>query len=407
MSMLFNFRFYQLPLTALIEVLLMFQRFYHTAQQLVDKAIIDTPVYLFSRDVLTSQIKQFQKLFNTRIVYSVKSNPSANILKILIEQGVTHFDVASLEELYSILQLETENRTDNRKLRLCYMNPVKSPKAIAEAYRLGVRVFSLDSLEELEKIKCATNNATDLSLHVRVATSNKTSAFNLSQKFGVCLTEASLLIEETRKVAQEFGICFHVGSQCMNEEEYSEAIEKIYHYFSFSEIKLDVLDIGGGFPLDYNNYKPKPLETYATAINQSLQKFKEDFPETEVWCEPGRVLVGSCEALLVQVEAVKNKFIYINDGTYGGLFDAGTPKFIFPTKVIRRQQASNTSLDTEVTDFSLFGPTCDCLDFMPGPFKLPINIKQGDYILFYNMGAYSKTLRSKFNGFGAFTEVEI
>lgn len=376
-----------------------------SVQTLINKDSFYTPTYIFNKDILIKNIKDFQDLINAEILYSVKSNPEEKIIKILYENGVRKFDIASLNELELLKSLCEKYSFE--KVDFYFMHPVKSRKAINEAYKLGVRVFSLDSKEELYKILEETNYAKDLSLHLRVSTTSKTSAFNLSNKFGISLQESETLIKEIKQHAQEFGICFHVGSQCMNPSEYVLAIDGLKHYLNFINVTIDVLDIGGGYPLTYHNYKPLPLNVYAQNINYALAGFLRSFPNCKVWSEPGRVLVGESQSLLTRVELVKGKSVYINDGTYGGLFDAGYPNFVYGTTVLRSSSNSNIALDIMEDDYQLFGPTCDSLDIMKGPFKLPKNITEGDYILFHNLGAYSKSLRTNFNGFNNFSEIDL
>lgn len=366
------------------------------------------PIYVNDSQILRDAITSFQESFAGEIVYSVKSNPSELVLKTLLTKGVKYYDVASLDEVYLLHNLIQDNDL-YKDITLCYMHPIKPIEAIKEAYNLGVRVFSLDSLDELQKILKATDNATDLSLHVRLRTTNTTSAFNLSKKFGICLYDAEPLLKATQKVAKQFGICFHVGSQCMNPAEYILIIESLRHYLLFNNIYIDVLDIGGGFPLTYENFKPLELLYYLTSINANIKYFKQYFRNCQIWSEPGRVLVGEHTTLITRVELVRNNTIYLNDGTYGGLFDAGIPNFIFNTEVYRTpkgEELHGKLIETK-TDYCLYGPTCDSLDVMQGPYQLPENIKIGDYIKFYNLGAYSTSLRTNFNGFGDYIQIDI
>jgi len=161
-----------------------------------------------------------------------------------------------------------------------------------------------------------------------------------------------------------------------------------------SGVIIDILDVGGGFPSIYPDMTPPPLADFVSTI---VARFEEmPVSETcELWCEPGRALVAEAASLVVKVEMRKNNTLYINDGTYGGLFDAGHPGFIFPVNPICRDSSGNSA----VNKFSFFGPTCDSLDFMPGPFVLPADIDEGDYIEIGNLGAYSMQLRTEFNGF--------
>ena len=156
----------------------------------------------------------------------------------------------------------------------------------------------------------------------------------------------------------------------------------------------DFINIGGGFPSIYPDLNPEPLINYINEIKKSLNDLKlQKLPK--IICEPGRAIVAESGSTIVKVILRKKQNLYINDGTYGSLFDAGVPNFVLPAKMITNRRAHSKKL----TSFSFYGPTCDSLDFMKGPFLLPNNIKEGDYIELGQLGAYALTFRTKFNGF--------
>ena len=330
--------------------------------------------------------------FVSRVLYSVKGNPASDVLKCLFDSGIRNFDVASIEEV-RLLDNLFGNRITNY-----YMHPVKARESIKEAYfDFGVRDFSLDSFEELYKILEATNNADDLGLHVRLAIPNAYSVIDLTGKFGILPSESIELLKEVKSVAKKTGICFHVGSQCMEASQYRSALDIVYDILAESQVEIDVLDIGGGFPSCYPGMMPANMSTYFDEIFDAISAM--ELPShCEIWCEPGRALVAESGSLVVRVEGRKQNMLYINDGTYGGLFDAGSLNFIYPTKAIR---FGSESLDSQMEPFGFYGPTCDSLDVMKGPFYLPKDIKEGDYIEIGQMGSYSKALRTDFNGFGS------
>lgn len=328
--------------------------------------------------------------FVSRVLYSVKSNPCEEVVKCLFASGVRNYDVASLEEVKLVEKLF------GNAVKMYYMHPVKPRESIKAAYfDFGIRDFSLDSFEELDKILESTNNAKDLSLHIRLAVPNAHSAIDLTGKFGILPSESIELLKEVRKAAKKVGICFHVGSQCMEASQYRGALDIVYDILEESKVKIDVLDIGGGFPSCYPGMMPANMSTYFDEIFDSISGM--NLPKNcEIWCEPGRALVAESLSLVVRVEGRKQNMLYINDGTYGGLFDAGTLNFIYPTKAIRFGE----ELESKMEPFGFYGPTCDSLDVMKGPFYLPKDIKEGDYIEIGQLGAYSRALRTGFNGFG-------
>jgi ornithine decarboxylase len=374
----------------------------------VEKQVFDLkpsiPVYFIRPNSIKRAASFFLENFQTAkhasdILYSVKSNPDTTVLKNLFASGIKNFDVASMAEVKLIDGLF------GGQVKMYFMHPIKSREAIFDAYFVhGIRDFSLDSFDELKKILEVTNNARDLGLHVRLSIPNSHAALDLSGKFGIRPSEASGLLRKVRSAAKRLGICFHVGSQCMDPIEYRNAITIAKEVVESAKVKLDVLDIGGGFPSSYPGMTPPNLQSYFDEIFDSINQFGLD-KNCRIWCEPGRALVAESGSLLVRVEGRKNNMLYLNDGTYGGLFDAGVPGFIYPTKSIRIKNKDPLSLIQ--SPFGFYGPTCDSLDTMKGPFYLPENIAEGDYIEIGQLGAYSRSIRTEFNGFNKNLQIEV
>ena len=369
----------------------------------VDKYNPDIPVYCFRPELVKNSVNFFKDNFNfanhkSRILYSVKSNPDDNLLKLINNLGINDFDVASINEIKLI------NKTLGGSVKLYFMHPVKSYESISLSYnKYNIKDFSLDTHDELYKILQATNYAKDLNLHIRLAIPCSNSAIELSTKFGILPSQAIDLIKDVAKYSRKTGICFHVGSQCMDPIEYRKAIMIAGDLIEKNKLKIDIFDIGGGFPAKYTSMNPPSIKKYFNEIKDSLKSVNIN-NECEIWCEPGRSLVAESSSLLVRVEARKDNILYINDGTYGGLFDAGSLEFSFPVRGLRSKNLQE-KLDHNMQDFSFYGPTCDSIDFMKGPFYLPKNIKTGDYIEIFQLGSYSKSMRSNFNGFNDFKEI--
>tara|TARA_B110000438_G_C15514916_1_gene521562 strand:- start:85 stop:711 length:627 start_codon:yes stop_codon:yes gene_type:complete len=180
----------------------------------------------------------------------------------------------------------------------------------------------------------------------------------------------------------------------MHKISFSKAILEVGNIIKKTKIIPDIINVGGGFPSVYPDLRPEPLTNYIEEIKLSLQKLKLPIMP-ELICEPGRAIVAESGSTIVKVILRKKQKLYINDGTYGTLFDAGVPNFVFPSKMISNGRIQSKKL----TAFSFFGPTCDSLDYMKGPFLLPNNIKEGDYIELGQLGAYGLTFRTQFNGF--------
>jgi len=351
------------------------------------------PVTLLRPHAARRAARFFVDNFPGRSLYAVKANPSPSLLQILWEEGVTHFDVASIGEV----RLVHETLPD---AVLCFMHPVKAEEAIAEAYfEHGVRTFSLDTLDELEKIVQATSTdgvaATDLNLLVRLQVNNEHAKLSLGAKFGAQADEVKALLFAARQASDALGICFHVGSQAMSPAAYAEAMGRVRDAIVEAAVTVDIVDVGGGFPSTYPGMEPPPLESYFEMIHLAFEALPISY-SAELWCEPGRALCAEYASLLVRVEKRRGSELYINDGAYGALFDAAHIGWRYPVQLIR-EGGSNT----RPMDFSFYGPTCDDLDHMTGPFQLPGDVAAGDYIEVGMLGAYGCAMRTAFNGFGA------
>ena len=363
-------------------------RKFKSVNELVNTLKPDYPVYCIRPNEIKKSVNFFRENFPGKILYAVKTNPHEKIIKQIISSGIKNFDVASLKEIKLIKKINSE-------VKLHFMHTIKSKESITSAYHnYGVRSFALDNKDELRKILEATNQAKDLQLFVRIAISNEHAEIDLSRKFGALPTEALGLVRLCKEHSKKIGISFHVGSQCMEKISYSVGIQEIENIIKKTKIVPDTINIGGGFPSIYPDLKPEPLIKYMEEIKKGFSNLKlNKLPE--IICEPGRAIVAESGSTIVKVILRKKQNLYINDGTYGSLFDAGVPNFIFPSKMISNGRIHSKKM----TPFSFFGPTCDSLDYMKGPFLLPNNIKEGDYIELGQLGAYSLTFRTNFNGF--------
>ena len=364
-------------------------RKFRNVNELVSTLKPDFPVYCIRPESIKTSTQFFKKNFPGKVLYAVKTNPSENVIKIIINNGIENFDVASINEIKLIRKI-------NNKVKVYFMHTIKSRENIKEAYfKYNVKDFALDTKEELLKILEATNNAKDLNLYVRIAISNEHAEIDLSRKFGALPSEALGLLRLSKAHAKKVGLSFHVGSQCMDKISFTKGINEIGNIIKKTKIVPDIINIGGGFPSVYPDLMPEPIENYLQEIKQGLKNLKlEKMPE--IFCEPGRAIVAEAGSTIVKVILKKKQKLYINDGTYGSLFDAGVPNFVLPSKMI---PGNGKIVSKKLTAFDFYGPTCDSLDYMKGPFLLPNNIKEGDYIELGQLGAYGTTFRTKFNGF--------
>lgn len=356
------------------------------------------PVTLLRPHAARRAARFFVEKFPGRSLYAVKANPSPQLLHILWDSGVTHYDVASIGEIRLVHEILPQAVQ-------CFMHPVKAEEAIAEAYfEHGVRTFSLDTIEELDKIIRSTATggvpASDLNLLVRIRVSSDHAKLSLAAKFGADPRDVSTLLVAARQAADALGICFHVGSQAMTPAAYSEAMARVRDAIVEAAVTVDIVDVGGGFPSSYPGMEPPPLENYFAVIHAGFEALPISY-SAELWCEPGRALCAEYASVLVRVEKRRGDELYINDGAYGALFDAAHIGWRYPVRLVRERESSVRAME-----FSFYGPTCDDLDRMAGPFALPGDVGPGDYIEVGMLGAYGCAMRTQFNGFGV-THAEI
>ena len=360
---------------------------FKTVEELINQLKPSEPIYCIRKKSIQLASKFFRNKFPGKILYAVKTNPNQFVLKTIIESGIKNFDVASINEIKTIRDID-------KSAKCAYMHTIKSRESIKEAYfKYDVKAYSLDSKDELIKIIESTNQAKDLELFVRVAVSNEHAEIDLSKKFGAIPSEAAGLLRLTKQYAKKIGLSFHVGSQCMHPISYSKGIAEIGNIIKRTKIIPNFINVGGGFPTIYPDLVPQSIQSYFEEIKSSLESLKlEKLPE--IICEPGRAIVAESGSTIVRVNLRKKQKLHINDGTYGTLFDAGFPNIVYPSKLITNGRIISKKLNA----FDFYGPTCDSMDYMKGPFILPNNIKENDHIELGQLGAYGLTFRTDFNG---------
>ncbi len=370
---------------------------YASAAAFVASQKPENPVLAVRPHAAARAARFFLDEFPGKVAYAYKANHSPFLIGALYGAGIHHFDVASLPEL--------EDAATIPGAHLHFMHPVKSREAIRRAYHVfGVRTFALDGEDELRKIveETAANgqHAHDLELYVRLAVPAINSRVPLERKFGIAGQRAERLLMKARQVATKLGITFHVGSQTTTPDAYASALGEIARLIGKSGVVVDSIDIGGGFPSIYPDNTPAPLSAFMSVIRESV----EELPvreEVQLVCEPGRALVAEAESLIVRVDQRRGNDLFINDGGYGVLFDAAHLGFVFPAQLVSRTVSPSEPL----VPFEFWGPTCDSIDHMKGPFPLPASIQEGDYIEIGNIGAYGRALSGGFNGYGRYDDV--
>ena len=357
----------------------------------------EVPLHCLRPQVIAATTASFVAAFPGDVLYAVKCNPEPAVLRAVWAGGVRHFDCASISEVSLVRRLFPS-------ADIHFMHPVKGRAAIREAWAVnGVRDFVLDSEAELQKILdvIGAHETVRPGLFVRLALPAARAAIDLSSKFGAAFDTAVTLLQAARPVAGRLGVAFHVGSQCMDPLAWREAMALVGRVIQRAGVRVDVIDVGGGFPVAYPDLDPPPLGAFMAEIEASFEQL--DLPGASLWAEPGRALVAGGGSVVVQVQLRKDNMLYVNDGVYGALADAGALGFRFPTKLLRATGEANAA----PAAFGLFGPSCDSIDVMRGPFMLPDDVAEGDWIEIGQLGAYGACLRTAFNGFDRAALVEV
>jgi ornithine decarboxylase len=358
----------------------------------------EEPMHCLRPAAIAAAARAFVRGFPGATLYAVKANPEPAVLRALWRGGVRHFDCASITEVALVRGLFPE-------AAIHFMHPVKARGAIREAWaRHSVRDFALDHADELAKILAETGAgaAEGLGLVVRLALPRGNAAYDLSGKFGAAPEAAAALLCAARPHAARLGLCFHVGSQCLDPLAWGRAIALAGAVVRAAGVPVEVLDVGGGFPAAYPGMAPPPLGAFFAAIGEAVEE--AGLAGAALWAEPGRALVAGGASVVVQVQLRRGDTLYVNDGVYGALSDAGAPGFAFPARLIRPEGPPPAAA---LRSFALFGPTCDSADRMPGPFRLPEDVREGDWIEIGQLGAYGACLRTAFNGFDRARLVEV
>lgn len=354
-----------------------------------------TPLFVIDHDALRKAYREFRRyLPRVQVYYAVKANPDPQIVKTLFEAGAS-FDVASMPEFMIVYQnikhLPAKQRQQWIWDKIIYANPTKPTDTLEELNQYKPLV-TFDNLEEIQKIK---KHAPTAGLALRLKVPNTGAMVELSSKFGASPGEAVDLILAADKLGLTVeGISFHVGSQTTNFENYVQALALTANVFKEAQdrgyTKMNLLDIGGGFPAPYDS-SVRPFRELAKVINTEIERL---FPKNiQVLAEPGRFLAATAGLSVASVigKAVRDgkTCYYINDGVYhtysGVIFDHCK----YPVKAFKKGP-------TQIC--SVFGPTCDALDVVSMAENLP-NLERGDLVYSTNIGAYSHASATYFNGF--------
>jgi len=354
----------------------------------------ELPLYCFSPERLTKQANIFIRHFAGTVGYAVKSNPEPRVIKTLVDAGITTYDVASLNEIRLIREICPS-------ARLLFDNPVKSENEIKEAYELyDVRVMAIDDPCELQKIVDTIGIQPDLELVVRFKIGNSNAVYDLSKKFGTSHDAAVALLKQCSGLGFKTSLTFHPGSQCSTPSSYGDYIKAAKAVVDDAQVKIETLNVGGGFPAPYLESDIPALAEYFAEIKTQWEALFAS-SGTELVCEPGRGMVDACVSLVTRVKHIRPDadVLFLNDGVYGAFMEQLFSPMILPSKEFRVNGDTATQLTSDKKAFTVFGPTCDSADILPYQPQLANDLAMGDYIVFGLMGGYGSATATKFNGF--------
>lgn len=369
----------------------------------------DDPVYCFRPDVLKADARRFMSQFPGKTAYAVKTNGEELVLKTLAEAGVEAFDVASPAEFAAVRSVAPD-------AEMLYMHPVKAQSDIRLALeQYGIRVIAIDHEDEITKltrvVRALDIDPGTMTVFVRIQTKGS-AAYELSKKFGAGPAAAVELANRLARTGYKVGLCFHVGSQINDPETYERALASADWVRNRTDAEITGLDVGGGFPAEYG-HDPNRRAPNLPSQDELMGQLRSDiiewgFDDLPLVAEPGRVIVARAFSLIVRVLLRKGRRLYINDGIWASLSDSWTGKITLPARFIPDPAIRSRNGDAEnIVPFKVCGATCDSVDILSRPFWLPETIDTGDWIEIGHIGAYSLSLRTRFNGFYPDTFVEV
>jgi len=354
-----------------------------------------TALFIIDHDAIRENYRRFKReLARIQVYYAIKTNPNPEIIKTLFEEGAS-FDVASYNEFMQIYEFIRHFKEKDKDFyiwdRIIFSNTIKDRETLGKI-RQYKPLVTYDNEEELKKIREHCDTA---GLVLRLKVPDSGSRVEMGSKFGAEPAEGCELIRKAFDMGLVVeGLSFHVGSQCVNIDNYASALEitsQIFHDSLKEGYELKIVDIGGGFPVPYDSNVPA-FEKLAEVINSECARL---FPEEiEIIAEPGRFMVATAAVLVSEIIGKARRdgkiFYYINDGVYhtfsGVVNDHWIPNF-----------EAFRGGEKEVC--AVVGPTCDSFDKISLSEQLPGDLEIGDYLYTEDIGAYSIATSSKFNGF--------
>lgn len=348
-------------------------------------------VMFFAPCRLQARLTRFLVGFGGMVTFAVKANPQVQVIDTLVAGGVQGFDVASPEEIALL-------RDRAPHLPLHYNNPVRSRAEIAAALSAGLRSWSVDCGRELDKLLSA-GLGPEHEIAVRFRLPVAGASYDFGAKFGAEPAEAAILLARVAQAGLQPSLTFHVGTQCRDPAAWSSYMREAAAIARRAGVRIARLNVGGGFPSARDGVAVA-LDPFFAAIREGLAAF--DLPPALI-CEPGRGLVADAFAYGVQVKSLRDGRVYLADGIYGGLSEF--PSMGLP--LVRALSPDGIWRHGAGMSRSVFGPTCDSLDRLPGNPALPSDLEEEDWLIFSSTGAYAAGVNTRFNGYGQWRDVVV
>ena len=349
----------------------------------------DNPVLFFAPSAAQAAARRFIDGFPGLVTYAVKSNPGEAMVENLAAAGIRGYDCASPFEIDLIRRLAPD-------AAIHYNNPVRARHEIAHAVARDVKSWSVDSRSELAKlIEMVPAEGTEISVRFKLPVAG--AAYNFGAKFGATVELAVDLLKTVAQAGYIPSITFHPGTQCTDPHAWEAYIREAANIATAAGVKIARLNVGGGFP----NHRlqavvPQIEDTFQLIDRVATEAFGADRPA--LICEPGRALCGDAFALAARVKALRDGIhVFLNDGVYGALAELPMIGVIDRIEVLTAQGEKRMG---EAVPRIVFGPTCDSVDRLPGEIPLPVDLAEGDFVVWQGMGSYSTVTNTRFNGFG-------
>ena len=338
-----------------------------------------SPLLVLDCEQLQEQYKSLQQaLPGVDFFYAVKAFPNDAVISTLKQMGAG-FDLASLGEIEQV----RHHRVNPRNT--IHTHPIKKDKDIRDALRFGCTTFVVDNIEELKKFRKYRHR---VGLLLRVSFRGTTAKVDLSRKFGCAADEALHLIHRAQQMGIHVkGLSFHVGSQSATPDAHVDAIKHCLDIMSLSHVPLSTLDIGGGFPVNYDG-NTVAINDFCAPIRDALKTVPADI---NVIAEPGRFLVAPAVMSISSVMGKANRsgttWYYLDDGVYGSFSGRIYDHAVYPLRTLTKGEAKACILA---------GPTCDSIDVIAENISLP-EMDIGDLVVAEMMGAYTAATATDFN----------